>query len=255
MMQLGDHPGVVLTEGAAPVDQDPQQRELLVVDHRPQPGHPGPDQGHGVRVGGVGLAALPGREDPGPRRQLRRNVDDLLTVSKESVGDVSTDPVAPFHRPDPVRPLPGVVQHRAVAVAVGAKASTAENRLVSRHHFDRRGTLVRVHAQHHSVHPLPPMLDPSPGCRAGRATLLPAEQTPLEPLPALGRRPELRRPNLSHTRTVGSRCESDSPGASTEAWPGIGHEAMEQVADVRTFSGSRKAGRGRTAGYRSHHRR
>jgi hypothetical protein len=35
---------------------------------------------------------------------------------------------------------------------------------------------------------------------------------------------------------VGSRCESDSPGAWTEAWPGIGPEAMEQVADERAFA-------------------
>jgi hypothetical protein len=55
----------------------------------------------------------------------------------------------------------------------------------------------------------------------------------LEPLPALGRRPELRRPCESHTTSVGSRCESDSPGAWTEAWPGSGPEAMKQVADER----------------------
>ena len=78
------------------------------------------------------------------------------------------------------------------------------------------------------------MLDPLPGCRAGRATLLRAEQTPLEPLPALERRPGLRRPNESHTTCVGSRDESDSPGAWTEAWPGRGPEAMEQVAAIRS---------------------
>jgi hypothetical protein len=34
VMDLADHPGVVLTQGSAPVDQDPQDRELLVVDDR-----------------------------------------------------------------------------------------------------------------------------------------------------------------------------------------------------------------------------
>ena len=83
LVQLGDHPGVVLAQGAAPVDQDPQHRQLLVVDHRPQPGHPGADQRDGVRVGGVGLAALPGGEDPRPGGQLRRDVDDLLAVGQQ----------------------------------------------------------------------------------------------------------------------------------------------------------------------------
>jgi hypothetical protein len=64
LVQLVDRPGVVLTERAAALEQDPQDRELLVVDHRSQPAHPGTDQGNGVGVGGVGLAALPGREHP-----------------------------------------------------------------------------------------------------------------------------------------------------------------------------------------------
>ncbi|HEX5597144.1 MAG TPA: hypothetical protein VFX61_14190 [Micromonosporaceae bacterium] len=38
---------------------------------------------------------------------------------------------------------------------------------------------------------------------------------------------------------MGSRNESDSPDASTEAWPGNGHTPMKQVAAVRAvFSGS-----------------
>jgi hypothetical protein len=55
VVQLGHHPGVVLTQRAAPVDQDPQHRQLLVVDDRPQAAGPGADHGAGVRVGGVGL--------------------------------------------------------------------------------------------------------------------------------------------------------------------------------------------------------
>jgi hypothetical protein len=41
-VQLGDHPGVVLTGGSAAVDQDPQQRKLLIVDHRSKTCHPWP---------------------------------------------------------------------------------------------------------------------------------------------------------------------------------------------------------------------
>src|SRR3954471_11948724 len=54
-----------------------------------------------------------------------------------------------------------------------------------------------------------------PEIRAGRATLLRAGQTPLEPLLALAT-PGQHRPNESHTTSVGSRNESDNPGAWTE---------------------------------------
>jgi hypothetical protein len=54
-----------------------------------------------VGVGGVGLAALAGREHPRPGRQLGRDVDDLLAGSKQPHRDVVADPVASFDRPDP----------------------------------------------------------------------------------------------------------------------------------------------------------
>src|ERR1700716_208932 len=62
------------------------------------------------------------------------------------------------------------------------------------------------------------MLDPATGCRAGRATLLRAAQTPLEPLLAPAT-PGPRRPNESHTTSVGSRKASDEPSAWTEPTP------------------------------------
>ncbi|MEV0157728.1 hypothetical protein AB0H57_28975 [Micromonospora sp. NPDC050686] len=45
---MGNHPGVVLAEGPAPVDQNPQQSRLLVVDDRAQTGHPGAGQRDGA---------------------------------------------------------------------------------------------------------------------------------------------------------------------------------------------------------------
>lgn len=42
VMQLRDDPGVVLPQGPAPVDQHPQHGELLIVNDRAQPSHPGP---------------------------------------------------------------------------------------------------------------------------------------------------------------------------------------------------------------------
>jgi hypothetical protein len=65
LVQLGDLAGVLLTQRPSSVDQDPQHGKLRVVDHWSQTGHPGADQSDGVRVGGVGLAALPGSEHPG----------------------------------------------------------------------------------------------------------------------------------------------------------------------------------------------
>jgi hypothetical protein len=44
-MQLGDHAGVILTQGPPPVGEDPQHRELLVIDNKLQPAHAGGGQG------------------------------------------------------------------------------------------------------------------------------------------------------------------------------------------------------------------
>jgi hypothetical protein len=82
LVQLADHPDVVLAQGPAPVSQDPQHHHLLVGDHRAQPGHPGGDQRDRVRIGGVGLAALAGGKHPRPGRQLGRHVHDLLAVGQ-----------------------------------------------------------------------------------------------------------------------------------------------------------------------------
>jgi TrwC relaxase len=77
---------------------------------------------------------------------------------------------------------------------------------------------VRVHADHN---PLTMRAHRSSdarstnGHRAGRATLLRVRQTLLEHLLAL-RDARPRRPNESHTTSVGSRNESDEPGAWTE---------------------------------------
>jgi hypothetical protein len=112
-------------------------RELLVVDHRPQPGHPDADQRDRVRVGGVGLAALTGGEDPGAGGQLGWDVDDLLVVGEQTVGGAVADAGAAFDRPYPVRPLLAVAQHRGVALSVGAEPATTVDDLVGRHHLDR----------------------------------------------------------------------------------------------------------------------
>src|SRR3954447_18781641 len=80
------------------------------------------------------------------------------------------------------------------------------------------------------------------GCRAGRAPLLRAEQTPLEPLPALdrclGHAGQMRATRLGE----GSRCESDDPDTWTEPRQAPVLRSMKQVAEMRMFSRHRRTG-------------
>jgi len=122
--------------------------ELLVIDHRPQPGHPSTDQGHGVGVGGVGLVALPGREDPSASRELRWHVHDFLAIGQQSQRDMAADPAAALDRPHPVGPPVHVLQHRAVAGDIGAEPAAAQDLLLGVHHLDRHRPLVRIHPDH-----------------------------------------------------------------------------------------------------------
>jgi hypothetical protein len=108
-----------------------QHRELLVIDHRPQAGHPSPDQGDRVRVGGVGLASLTGREHAGPRGQLRRHIHDLLPAGEEPVGDMPTDTGAALDRPGALRPPGREPEHGGSAVAVGGEAAAVQHGFVA----------------------------------------------------------------------------------------------------------------------------
>jgi hypothetical protein len=137
LVQLRDLSGVLVAQGTAPVDQKPQHGQLLVVDHWAQTRHPGADQRNRVCVGRVGFAALPGSEYPRPGRQLRRDVDDVLALGRQPLRDVPADALATLDRPDPLRPLPPITQHRHEAVDVGAEPSAAEHLFVGRHRLNR----------------------------------------------------------------------------------------------------------------------
>lgn len=82
----------------ADVPRQPQHLQLLVGDHGTQPRHAGPDQRDRVGVGGIGLAALTRGEDPRPGRQLRRDVDDVLTIGQQAHRDVLADAGAALDR-------------------------------------------------------------------------------------------------------------------------------------------------------------
>jgi hypothetical protein len=172
-MQLGHLAGVLLAQSTASVRQHPQHRELVIGDHRSQPGHAGADQRHGVDVGGIGLASLTSREHSRPGRELRRHVDHVLALGQEPHRDVSADPVASLDRPDPFWPLLHVLNHRCEAVGIGAEATTTEDLLIGGHHLDRHRPLVRVHPDHDSLacrHSL--LLRSAPVGRVERAPLL-----------------------------------------------------------------------------------
>ena len=182
-VQLGDHPGVVLAQGPAPVRQDPQHRELSVIGDQAEPRHPGSGQRNRVRIGHIGLTALPGRKDPGPGRQLRRHVHDLLPGGDQPGRDVPADPLAALDRPGPRRPLPSPGEHRRVPGSIGAyrpPPRTLSSAAITSIVADRLcGSIPITTVPICFSCPLPTALDGPGGHRYSEH-----KQTPLEPLPA-----------------------------------------------------------------------
>jgi len=75
---------------------------------------------------GVGLAVVPGIEQPHPSGQLRRHVHDHLTGLEQPLSQRPAGAVSALDRPHPRRPRLGVRQHRRVASLVGGEPSLAE---------------------------------------------------------------------------------------------------------------------------------
>ena len=103
LVQLGDHTGVILTERPAAVDQDPQQCEPLIVDHRSKTGQPGADQGDRVPQD-----MNPGLCPPANRRVSAGCVTALKDGASETArsGDVITRWRLEFRRAVMCRLLP-----------------------------------------------------------------------------------------------------------------------------------------------------
>ena len=62
-----------------------------------------------VRISRVGLAALTGVEHPRPGSELGRHIQHPLPAGQQPLRQRPPDPVRALHRPDPVRPLPGIL--------------------------------------------------------------------------------------------------------------------------------------------------
>ena len=150
-VQLGDLAGVLLAELSGAGRPAPAAPSSLVIGHhRTQPGHPGADQGDGVGVGGVGLAALTGREDPylgptasaGRRRPPRRRRAAGCAMCRP----IPLQPSIAHTRSGRSRPTSRA--HRGEPGRVGGEPAATEDRLVGGHHLDRDRPLVRVHPDH-----------------------------------------------------------------------------------------------------------
>jgi hypothetical protein len=120
-----------------------------------------------TRVRRTAWAAHPPRPRPRP------------AAGSRCAGRCPDSPRSPRSAPATAAPLP----HRPVAGRVGGIPAPARDGLIAGHDLDRGRTLVRVHPDDHLVHPSPPTRSCC-ACRARRALLLRAGQTPLEPLPA-----------------------------------------------------------------------
>ena len=91
------------------------------------------------------LRVVAGGEHPHLRRQLRRHIQDGLTVVDQAMGDVLTDVVAAFHRPTPVVEPAACCEHRGVTGLVGAVAAHRDHLAAFVDHLDSGGALVRIH--------------------------------------------------------------------------------------------------------------
>ncbi len=218
-MQLAHHPGVVLAQAAAPVDQQAQHLQGLVVGDGAQPAHADADQGDGVGVGVVGLAALAGGEDPHPRGQLGRHVQDLLTQRQEAGHDVPADALAALDRPGPLGPTVRVLHQGGEPGLVGGEPAVPDDLLGRCHDLDRDRALVRVHPDHHRtrcllVHELPPSRRDLL-CRSGGHRYY-QQSKPFFSLSRPCRWPGQRTPIESHTTRVDSRKRATTPTTWTE---------------------------------------
>jgi len=221
--QLGEKP-VQPVDGLDPlagqllaaVGEHPQRLELLVVGQHSQPAGADRDRRDRVRVVGVGLAVVPGVEQPGSGRQLGRHVHDVFAVGQEPLRQRPAGAVAAFDRPDPLRPGLDVLAHRGVPDLVGAEPTRGQHRLPVVDDLDRRRQLVGIDPNEHLRHAATSPRRGPVGI-ARRALLLRAGQSPLEPRLVTAPGGSANRKRATPIRLVGSREKSTPPDAWTES--------------------------------------
>ena len=162
---------------------------------------------HGLHPGQVRLGAVGARRPAGTGRRWR-----TPTTRPSAPRSAGSSPMPPT-------PVPDTRAQRRSTPPAWWRRLGARRRPVRRRPTAGSRCACRSRRSPRSPTPgpaTPPMLDPLPGCRAGRATLLRVRQTLLEPRLALMRHPA-RAGQMRATRlSVGSRNESDEPGAWTE---------------------------------------
>jgi hypothetical protein len=75
------------------VDHHPDHRGVILHPHRRESAVPQPGDGGGQRVVGIVLDRLGRAQQPDPRGQRRRHIDDLLTRLDELLGQLLAQPL------------------------------------------------------------------------------------------------------------------------------------------------------------------
>jgi hypothetical protein len=90
-----------------------------------------------MSVGGAGLAALAGVEHPGPGGQFGGDVQHPHSAGQQPLRQRPPDPVGAFHRPHPLRQLPGISQQLLVAARISAEPALGPQNLPAVPGLDR----------------------------------------------------------------------------------------------------------------------
>src|SRR5262249_11174788 len=163
--------------------------------------------------------------------QLRWHIHHGLAVGDQPLRDMPPYTLAALDCPDPLRPAPPSREHRPVAGAVSPEPASLQDLFPLAKDLDRRRHLVRIHTDDDPAHATLLALR-QPDQKTRRATLLRAEQAPLEPLHAAVPGEDACHERAT-PRSVGRRKESVPPGTSTNpARPAV--SPSEQEADERT---------------------
>jgi len=141
----------------AAVGEHPQRFELPVDLQDPQSLGADSNDRDRVRIQRVGLAVVPGVEEPDPGSELGRDVDDASAGLEQPLGQGSTGSVGALDRPDPLRPRLRVPQHRRVAGLIGREPTRAEEPLAVVDDLDRGRQLVGIDPDDDLLHVLLPL--------------------------------------------------------------------------------------------------